>query len=415
MSVRGALLVAAMFVMVSSELEVMFQWNLMNWDMPFNYPLSTPYTGRQTIVNSVEVGWDRIFLTVPRIWSGNPATLAVVPRPKDGYPVDQSPPLQAYPSWEWHTEAASGMLGSGKGNCSGFVSVFRVRIDRCNRLWVMDSGILDSLVTFTVACPPRIFVFDLATDHLLRVVTLPSSVVRPNTLIANFELDEPSTALSPTSYSSCDNMFVYMTDTTNPGIIVYDVAKENFWRLQHPHMYADPDFGTYKVAGESYTLMDGIIGLAISTAPNLERTLYFQAFASNRLFSIPTSVLQSGPNPGDDGELPVTLVGHKSSQAAGLCSDPNDGSLIFSPVSETAVAAWKPGSADHRVLAYSPTMLQIVTDIRSATRDGGNIWLVSTRLQKFFRQTINPQEVHIRVMRMVADPPPLNNTYFYYH
>nr|ATU83035.1 secreted hypothetical protein [Pristhesancus plagipennis] len=412
----GALLLAAILAIVSSELEVMFQWNLINWDMPFNYPLSTPYTGRTTIANSVEIGWDRIFLTLPRIWSGNPASLAVVPRSKDGYPTDQSPPLQAYPSWDWHTEAASGSLGSGKGNCSGFVSVFRVKIDRCNRLWVMDSGILDSLVTFSVVCPPRIFIFDLATDRLLRTITLPKSVTRPNTLIANFELDEPSTALSSTSYNSCDNIFVYMTDTTNPGIIVYDVARENFWRLQHPNMYADPDFGTYRVAGESYTLMDGILGLALSApSHNMERTLYFQPFASNRLFSIPTSVLQSGPNPGDDGELPVTLVGHKSSQAAGLCIDQRDGSLLFSPVTETALASWQPGSSYHKVLAYSPAMLQVVTDLKSATRDGGTIWIVSTRLQKFFRQTINPKEMHVRILRLVPDPPPLNSSYFYYH
>lgn len=93
--------------------------------------------------------------------------------------------------------------------------------------------------------------------------------------------------------------------------------------------------------------MDGVIGLALS-APGQDRTLFFQAFASNRISSISTSVLKAGPNSGDDSDLPVTLVGHKSSQAAPLAVDLRDGSLVFAPVSETAVAAWTPGSADHR-------------------------------------------------------------------
>ena len=94
--------------------------------------------------------------------------------------------------------------------------------------------------------------------------------------------------------------------------------------------------------------MDGIIGLALSRAGTKPRLLYFQPFASDRLFSIDTSVLQQGPNPGDDADLPVSLVGHKSSQAAGLTVDPKDGSVLFCPVTETAIASWLPGSPNHR-------------------------------------------------------------------
>lgn len=102
-----------------------------------------------------------------------------------------------------------------------------------------------------------------------------------------------------------------------------------------------------QVAGESFTLMDGIIGLALSPIGTASRRLYFQPFASDRLFSVPTSALKSGPNLGDDSDLPVSLVGHKSSQAAPLAVDPKDGALIFSPVSETALATWIPGSVEH--------------------------------------------------------------------
>lgn len=102
-----------------------------------------------------------------------------------------------------------------------------------------------------------------------------------------------------------------------------------------------------QVAGESFTLMDGIIGLALSPVGTASRRLYFQPFASDRLFSVPTSALKAGPNLGDDSDLPVSLVGHKSSQAAPLAVDPKDGALVFSPITETALATWVPGSAEH--------------------------------------------------------------------
>jgi len=102
-----------------------------------------------------------------------------------------------------------------------------------------------------------------------------------------------------------------------------------------------------QVAGESFTLMDGVIGLALSPVGTAGRRLYFQPFASDRLFSVPTAALKAGPNTGDDSDLPVSLVGHKSSQAAPLAVDPKDGALVFSPVSETALATWIPGSVEH--------------------------------------------------------------------
>jgi len=55
---------------------------------------------------------------------------------------------------------------------------------------------------------------------------------------------------------------------------------------------------------------------------------------------VPTSALQAQPKENED--LPIKLVGHKSSQAAPLAVDPKDDSLIFSPVSETAIASWQP-------------------------------------------------------------------------
>jgi hypothetical protein len=88
-----------------------------------------------------------------------------------------------------------------------------------------------------------------------------------------------------------------------------------------------------QVAGESFTLPDAVVGIALSPETSLwnvdpfgnplprgERLLYYQPFAALSLFSIPTSVLQSPPQV--DADLKVKLVFQKSSQSASLTSDP---------------------------------------------------------------------------------------------
>lgn len=72
--------------------------------------------------------------------------------------------IQAYPDWSFHTVALKNY------NCSdlGLVSVYRFRIDSCNRLWALDAGISRSLEDYEITCPPKILVFDLKTNQVVR-------------------------------------------------------------------------------------------------------------------------------------------------------------------------------------------------------------------------------------------------------
>lgn len=75
----------------------------------------------------LEVTKDRIFLAIPRLRDGVPATLATIPRVAS---LGSSPILRAYPSWAAHVPMR------GRSNCTGLISIYRMRIDSCNRLWV---------------------------------------------------------------------------------------------------------------------------------------------------------------------------------------------------------------------------------------------------------------------------------------
>lgn len=46
------------------------------------------------------------------------------------------------------------------------INIIRVRVDACDRLWGVDTGVNDILGNNTVIHQPRIIIFDLKTDKV---------------------------------------------------------------------------------------------------------------------------------------------------------------------------------------------------------------------------------------------------------
>lgn len=59
---------------------------------------------------------------------------------------------------------------------------------------------------------------------------------------------------------------VYIADVTGFGIIVYDFKANRSWRVesQSDHLKAIPQNSRFTIAGESFDLMDGLFGMAVS-------------------------------------------------------------------------------------------------------------------------------------------------------
>nr|XP_033340389.1 major royal jelly protein 1-like [Megalopta genalis] len=361
-------------------LQTIYEWSFLDFALPYDAELLSQIRPQNVVPTGIAVGSDRIFVSIPRLRAGVPSTLNYIPRNITG----SSPQLHAYPSWDWHA------AGKGYLNCSQLISVYRSVIDKCNRLWILDSGIMTSIDDFTPACTPKLLIFDLQTDQLLRMYVFPREVLRPNTLLTNMVIDDASA-------TSCDDVFLYISDTAGPGLVVFDSARDRSWRLTHASMYPDPNFSMYRIGNDMFELMDGIVGLALSTRQGM---LYFQPLATKRLFSVPTAALQAGPLPFGE-QLPVIVVGSKSSQGLALAVDPHSDMVLLAPLTETIVASWNPHTNELRTLAYSPQKLQFVAEIRREDQDHGNFWIMSTSFQKFFRREVNPHTINIRLMRLV--------------
>lgn len=268
-TVAATLLAALCLADATPKVEVVKQWNLLNFNFPWDYPASNKefYNPENIVATGIEVGYDRVFIATPRLFSGVPSTLSTVPRGTNG----DSPILQAYPDWTHHRAATK------EYNCSeiGLVSVYRVHIDSCNRLWALDAGVSRSLEDYEITCPPKILVYDLHTDQVVRRIDFPREVIRGESLYTNLIVDETTSRPG----NNCDDVFVYISDTVAPGIVVYDSTKDLTWRVSHPAMYPDPDFAQSAILEHRFTLMDGIVGLAFDMDAGI---VYFQPLATDR-------------------------------------------------------------------------------------------------------------------------------------
>lgn len=64
------------------QLQILKQWNLVNFDFPYDWPVNDKdlYNSEQVVSTGIEIGRDRLFLATPRLFSGVPATLTSVER-----------------------------------------------------------------------------------------------------------------------------------------------------------------------------------------------------------------------------------------------------------------------------------------------------------------------------------------------
>lgn len=137
----------------------------------------------------------------------------------------ESPPLIPYPSWEAHQYGAAGV--------PEIVSTFRVRADRCNRLWVLDTGLTDILGNPEQQAPPALIVYDLTNDRVLRKYVIPTDQRTPDSLFANIAVED----------YSCEDSYAYLGDLGGPGLVVYSWNLHQSWLVKHHSFHPDPQVG----------------------------------------------------------------------------------------------------------------------------------------------------------------------------
>lgn len=87
---------------VDPELEIVKQWNVLDYDFPWSWPVNdkTLYDPERIVMTGVEVGHDRLFVMTPRLYAGVPATLSMISR--ENY--EMSPVLRVRQVTKRHSE-----------------------------------------------------------------------------------------------------------------------------------------------------------------------------------------------------------------------------------------------------------------------------------------------------------------------
>ena len=317
---------------------------------------------------------DLTFVTLIRD-DGVPSSLNVISQQiGDGGPL-----LKPYPDWSWT-----------KTDCTGITSVYRVAIDCCNRLWVLDTGVLGG----KAICPPQLLAFDLETSTLLERVTIAHDVAVNSTSGKGLLV----TPIVQTFGGRCEETYVYMADVEGYALLFYNQRTQTTRRFTSSALVYDPQLSstTYTIEGESFTLEDGPVGMALSP---LTGTLYFSPMSSHNMGSINTNAVIIAEN----NDLPFKEYKNVLRTQSSAKAMTYEGTLFLGMVNDTAIACWHEfmplEEKNIVVISQNSETLQFTSGMKVKTLFPGTeeLLVLTNRYQKIATGTMNFSDVNFRI------------------
>ncbi|XP_029671217.1 protein yellow-like [Formica exsecta] len=374
---------------VGPAMELMYAWSTIDFEFDSteardNAIFDGDYIAENNLPLGLDVWRDKVFITLPKWKTGIPVTLATVPK----HSKKRNPKLRPYPNWQWHQSE----------NCERLTSVFRVQVDECDRLWILDSGKTELTIRSKQLCPPAIFIFDLHTDNLIRKYTLPDEQIKQDSLYINIAVDIRN--------NDCGSAVAYLSDVWRYGIVVYDFFKDTTFRVEHHFFYPDPLASRYELHGIKFQWTDGIFGIALSPVDiRGDRTLFFHPMSSFREFAVSTSIFRDKGTVDRNTEefMPVGRprakdYGHSSGSAID-----RDGVMFFNMVTRDSVWCWDTRKEyipqNLGVIGTSNVSLVFPNDIKVDHETEQSVWLLSNRLPMYLYGTLNSGKINYRILK----------------
>uniref|UniRef100_A0A182W666 Protein yellow n=1 Tax=Anopheles minimus TaxID=112268 RepID=A0A182W666_9DIPT len=372
-------------VSATQKLQERYSWQQLDFVFP-NQRLKQQALARGDYVptNGLPVGIERwenkLFVSVPRWKDGIPSTLNYIDMNQT---PSGSPALIPYPDWSSNVA----------GDCAnGLSTVYRIKADKCGRLWALDTGTVGIGNTTQQLCPYALNVWDLKTNRRLRRYELRADDTNANTFIANIAIDMGR---------SCDDTYAYMSDELGYGLIVYSYEQNKSWRFAHSFFFPDPLRGDFNVAGLNFQWgEEGIFGMSLTPLQaDGYRTMYFSPLASHREFTVSTRILR------DESKVEESFHdfqylkerGPNSHTTSRVMSE--SGLQLFNLIDQNAVGCW------HSSLPYSPEYHGIVdrddvelvfpADVKIDEEE--LVWVISDRMPVFLIADLDYSDVNFRI------------------
>ncbi|XP_078581478.1 protein yellow-like [Branchiostoma floridae x Branchiostoma japonicum] len=335
------------------EATLVYQWATLDYDWPSDAMRQSAidegrYIPENIIATGIKVHGQVVYLTTPRWRDGNPASLSAVVETSDGRTV-----LRPFPSWEMNQ----------LGNCSALQSVQSMEVDPLGRMWIADVG---------GSCAPKLIIYDIETDDVVRTYTFPTDVANTNTTYLN-------DIVIDTSADDPEDWFAYISNSRSPGgLVVYDYRRDSSHKVFDASMSVEPDATLMTINGRNYTFDVANDGIALSPLGD-NMKVYYCALSGYHLYSVPTSVIKQPVV--TDISSSVTHEGRKVSQSDGLVVS-REGNLYFAALHLNAVYRWDTTSSQdasyaHELVSDDVTMRWADT---LAFDDDGYLWFIANRL-----------------------------------
>lgn len=214
-----AFLVAALALVVTAQNTCdLVEWTGGHFDWPNDatkslYKSSGRYIPKNVIATRAQIFREDVFVCLPRYKPGVPVTLAKVGIKQRGCEAVLTP----YPCWASQEE----------GDPNSFQSVVDIYLDENSILWVLDTGVVNSLEQPVRKCPPKVIAINVLTGKKVKTLDLCGLVAQASRL-----------QYLVVEYAPDGRPFVYISDAATRSILVFDVAGNKGYRVVLPRVVA---------------------------------------------------------------------------------------------------------------------------------------------------------------------------------
>ncbi|KAK0095303.1 hypothetical protein PV326_008732 [Microctonus aethiopoides] len=367
-------------------LDTLYEWKYIEYewesdDQKQNAIGSGDYNMSASVPIDVDIYESKVFVTILRT-AGVPATLGIVTNETgDGGPI-----VRPYPNWEMNQNK----------DCKGLLNVYRIAIDRCNQLWILDSGTIDN----EYKCPARLLVVNLINDTIISNMEIERDLYKGH--LANFVVYHTK--------DSCTYPTIIMSDADGGAMVIHD--GKQFCRFASEKFEADPESATYTIDGESITQEYGMLALSISDRTNhqLEEAqpiIHFKPLSSHYMYWTHLSLLTSYC---DTKSEPTILQFEYELPTQSVVFTVANRILFYGGIDTTSLNCYNTlkyfNDKSDVMLIQDNERLQWISGIKSYPKSidwAQKIIMLSNRYHKVVAHTIDNNEVNYRILSGNAD------------
>lgn len=221
---------------------------------------------------------------------------------------------------------------------------------------------------------PRILIFDLHTDTLIKSHHLNSTSHNCNPTFTN---------IYPDIRDSCEDAYAYSVNPVSNELLVYSLSEDKSWSKTHAYFFPDPFQMDYKIGDLKFQWEDGLFGFALSELnKNGNRKAYVHPMSNLYEFAVDTELLRD-PNATLQDNVKIIASRNATYQAAASAYDEKSGVLFYSLVGKNGIGCWNTRKSpnmgpDMDVVAADDHALVYSSDVK--VDRNGNLWAISNRL-----------------------------------